>query len=255
MRKFSTMLAAAALAVAFAGSAEAQGRRGGGQGQPGGGGGFGFGFGSVYGMLSTNKDLQAELKVTDDQKTKLEAVAKKLAEARAAGGGGGRGGFNPNATDEERKAAAEARAKAAAETKKAYEEVLTPDQAKRVAQINIQNMSVRAFGDKDVQTGLKMGDDQKEKIKTVLDGYQKDLRELMTAGGGGRGAGRGQPQSEEDKKKAEENAKKREALTKEAEEKIVATLSDDQKKSWKDMIGEKFDVSKLRVAPGRPRDN
>jgi Spy/CpxP family protein refolding chaperone len=255
MRKFSMMLAAAALAVAFAGSAEAQGRRGGGANQPGTGRGMGggFGFGSVYNMLSTNKDLQAELKITDEQKTKLEAVAKDLAEKRQAAGGGGR--YNPNATDEERKAAEEARAKAAAETKKAYEAVLTPDQAKRTAQINIQNMSVRAFGDKDVQTSLKMGDDQKEKIKTVLDGYQKDLRELMTAGGGGRGAGRGQPQSEEDKKKAEENAKKREALTKEAEEKIVATLSDDQKKSWTDLIGAKFDVSKLRVAPPRPRDN
>lgn len=257
MRKFTTMLAAAALAVAFASTADAQNRqRGGGQGQPGQGRGMGGGFGggSVYMLLSTNETLQKELKITDEQKTKLTDVAKEQgAKMREAFQGGG--GFNPNATDEERKERAEKMAKLTAESKKAYEAVLTPEQAKRTTQINYQYMGVRAFSDKDVQTTLKMSDDQKEKIKTVMDQYNKDVRELGGGFGGRGGAGRGQPQSEEDKKKAEENTKKREALTKETEEKIVATLSDDQKTSWKTMIGEKFDVAKLRVAQTRPRDN
>ena len=78
MRKFTTMLAAAALAVAFASSAEAQNRQrggGAGQGQPGQGRGgmMGGGFGlNVYNLMSTNKALQDELKITDDQKKKLE---------------------------------------------------------------------------------------------------------------------------------------------------------------------------------------
>jgi hypothetical protein len=90
-----------------------------------------------------------------------------------------------------------------------------------------------------------------------MESYSKDMRELTGGGRGGAGGGRpgGAGRGGND-----ENAKKREALTKETEEKIVATLSDDQKKSWKEMIGEKFDVSKLRQGFGfgggnRPRDN
>lgn len=255
MRKFSMLLAAAALAVVLVGTGTAQDEpkkdaKKGERQPPGGGGGFGgrmgggFGGASIYGFLANNKDLQAELKITDEQKKKFEDVAKEQqAKMRELFTGGGIG---RDATEEQRKEMMEKMTKAAAETKKAYEAVLTSEQAKRVTQINYQYMNVRAFSDKDVQTALKMTDDQKEKIKTVMETYQKDSAELRGGRGAGGGGAPGRP--------SEENQKKLEALRKDVEEKIVATLKDDQKKEWKGMIGEKFDVSKLTFQPMRSRD-
>jgi hypothetical protein len=51
-------------------------------------------------------------------------------------------------------------------------------------------------------------------------------------------------------KKMQDTQKKVAALGKEAEEKIAGMLTDDQKKSWKAMIGEKFDTSKLQPGFG-----
>lgn len=242
MRKFSIMLAVAGLMAAFAGDSTAQDqpKRGRGEFQPGGGRGMMGGFGSIYGYLSNNKDLQAELKVTDEQKKKFEEIAKaqqgKMRELFTGGG------FGRDATDEQRKEMREKMDKFAAETKKAYEEALTPAQAKRITQIGYQQQGIRAFSNKEVQTALKMTDDQKEKIKGVMETYMKDAQELR----GGRDRGQ---------RPSEENQKKLEALRKDAEEKVVAALTDEQRKSWKDMTGEKFDVSKLTFMPARPRDN
>lgn len=246
MKKFATMFAAAAFALAIAGTAQAQGERRGQPGQGRGGmmqGGFG-GFGSVHMFLANNKALQDELKITDEQKTKLEAVAKEQMEkAREAG----RGGFNRDASDEERKAAREKMEKAAAESRKAFEEVLDKDQVKRLHQINYQYMGIRAFSDKEVQSALKLTDDQKESIKSIADEYNRERMEIM------RGAFQpGERPSEEDRKKMQD---KTNALQKDAEEKIAAKLTDEQKKAWKDLIGEKFDVSKLTMQQRRPRDN
>jgi len=248
MHKFTKALAAAALTVGLAGTADAQGTRP----QPGGRGGMTMGGGAmnVYSVIGTSKALQEELKISDEQKTKLEAVVKanreKTTEAMK--------GINfREMTEDQRKELTEKMAKSVEENKKAIEGVLTPEQAKRAGQINYQVMGIRAFSNKDVQTALKMSDDQKEKIKTVYEAYQKDAREL----GGGRGGFGGGKPTDEEAKKATENRKKSEALRAEAEEKIVTSMSDEQKKAWKDMIGEKFDTSKLTPGFGnaRPRDN
>ena len=72
--------------------------------------------------LTTN-DIVTKLKVTDDQKTKIQKV---IDDARAQRGQGG--GFNRNATDAERQAAAKARRDARAKTLKDAQAVLDDDQ-------------------------------------------------------------------------------------------------------------------------------
>lgn len=230
------MALSAAFAVAIAATASAQ--------RPGGAGGFGGGFAiSAYSLVSTNKVLQDELKVTDDQKKKLEEAMKPIAEKRrelfTAGGGGGQ-----NQTEEQRKERAEKMAKLSEETKTAVESALEEKQKTRLSEINIQVQGFAAFSSKAVQEKLKLTDAQKEKVKAVAETYQKDAAELrkdapMTRRGGG-----AQP-SEEDMKKAAEYRKKSDALKAEAEDKVKAELTGEQKDSWKKMVGEKFDTTKL----------
>jgi len=257
MRNVARLMFAAVLAVAFVASADAQNRRQG-QGQRQGGGMGGFGQFSVYSVIVTqgfgqdakadvNKALKEELKISDEQKDKLLEVMKPINEKRRELFPRGQ-----QQTDEQRKEAAEKRAKLDEDAKKAIEEVLKPEQAKRLGQINYQMMGIRAYANKDVETALKLTDDQKDQIKAILETYGKDVGELR------QGAPRvqfGQRPSEEDQKKLDDIRKKTEALTKETEEKVSVKLTDEQKKLWKDMTGEKFDTSKLNPFGGgqRPR--
>jgi len=86
--------------------------------------------------------------------------------------------------------------------------------------------------------------------------HTRQIRELMGAGGpggggarpprgqgGAGGAGRGQGA------RGGPNAEKVTALRKETTEKIVAVLNDDQKKSWKELTGEPFELPAARPAP------
>lgn len=247
MKLLSKLALSAALAAGFAGAAAAQ-PPGGGRGQ---GGGFGGGFGgapNVYSLLATNKELIAELKITDDQKTKLEEVAKAAREKMGTGGGR----FNRDASEEERKAAMEKMQKVQAEIKADYEKVLDEKQKARATQISYQAMGVNAYTNKDVQTALKLTDDQKEQVKTLTDDYRKESGELMRGvfGQGGGGGDR-----EEMQKKMEEMRKKTTALGKEVTEKITAKLTAEQKEAWTKLIGEKFDTTKLVQAPRQRRDD
>src|SRR5262249_38893363 len=103
-----------------------------------------------------------------------------------------------------------------ADIKKVVEATLTPEQLKRLKQIDLQAKGVRAFSNEDVAKDLSLNDTQKTKVKTILDDYAKDLKDLGGFGGGKGGF---------DKEKAAENQKKREKLTKAATADIEETLT------------------------------
>lgn len=217
--------AAVAVAGLVAVSAQAQ-RPGGGmrQAQP------------LHVVVLTNEDLQKELKVTDDQKKSLKEVmdkaadlAKKRAEAR---------GDQQKMQEVQQEAT-----KLAEDAKAATDKAFTDDQKKRVKQINVQRMGLAAFANEEVAKELKITDDQKTKLKTVTDDYQKASGDLRREYGiGGRPMGGERPSEE----KMAEYTKKAKALTDETMEKARKELTDDQKKAWKEMVGEPFDVSKLQ---------
>jgi hypothetical protein len=83
-----------------------------------------------------------------------------------------------------------------------------------------------------VATELKLTDDQKDKIKEIQTQIGEDMRTAMQSLGV-------DPRNMSAEDRAKMNAKRNE-INKAANDKIVALLTDDQKKSWKDMQGDPF---------------
>src|SRR5207253_1591597 len=121
------------------------------------------------------------------------------------------------------------------ETKKAVEETLNADQKKRLKQIEVQAAGPRAFGNEEMVKGLNLTDEQKTKVKAVADEYAKDSQEARREGGFGA-----------DAEKRAEVDRKIDKLQAAAMKQIQEALTDEQKKTWKTIVGEPFDVSKLR---------
>jgi Spy/CpxP family protein refolding chaperone len=209
MRSTRTTLLALSAAALLASPAFAQPPGGGRGGMQRGGGGLG--------MLLGNASVQEELKLDDKQKEKIKEFAAKQREAQQ--------GLRDLDQDERRAKMAEMNKHAEAFAK----EVLTADQNKRMKQIVIQSAGLRAFSMEDVAKELKLTDDQKEKIKTLNDDLQKDVRELFQGGG--------DPQ---------ENMQKVQSLNKEFMTKAAGVLTDEQKKHWTEMTGKPFTVRMQR---------
>ena len=204
------------------------------------------GAASLTPQVVSNKDLQADLKVTDAQKEKFKdpaakqaEVTKKLADLRPATGGG-----RPDMAK-----MTEVRAemtKVNDEVTKVVTDALDDTQKKRLKQIEVQQMALRAFANADVVKELALTDDQKAKVKTITDDLAKEV-----------GGGRPQPGTQPDATALAEARKKRTEATDKAMTKVAAELTDDQKKAWKGLTGEKFDLTKLNAFGGRapmPKD-
>jgi len=200
-----------------------------GQGR-GGRGGFG------PGGLILNKSVQTELKLTDDQikKTKeaVDSIFSKHQEERA--------GLRNLQGDEQTEKRQELNKKVTEETNQALAGILKPEQSKRFKEITLQREGARAFNTDEVQAALKLTGDQKEKIKTINEDAAKDRQQLFPQGGR-RGAGGGGGGAV-DQAAFKEMMTKMAALEKETMDKISSVLTDDQKKAWKDMTGEHFEI-------------
>ena len=240
MKSIARMFLAAALAVTVVGSAQAQ--------RPGQGGGR-QGGGASISLVLTNKDLQEDLKVTDDQKSKLKDVTAKTTDLAKKSAELFTGGTRPD-----RDKMAEFTKEMTAvneEVKKATDEVLTADQKKRFKQIQIQAMGMQAFASADVVKELKITDDQKKALKEVVDASRKETADLRKELGLPEQGGRPMPNATPpDAEKLAEFAKKSAPLRAAAMEKSVKALDEAQQKQWTEMIGAKFDVAKL--IPARP---
>jgi len=108
-------------------------------------------------------------------------------------------------------------------------QILKPEQSKRLEQIRIQVMGPMALASPDVASKLGLTDDQKTKMREAMRGVFAKMRE-------GRGGNAGPP-SAEARKKMEESIKTA----------IMGVLTDDQKKTYEELIGKPFDTSKLRA--------
>jgi len=194
----SVICTVAASCGAAAQDPQNQGRRGGGRG----------GFG---GDLTTNEKVQADLKLTDDQK---EQIKKIIADAP-------RPMRDPNMSREERMAKAQ-------EARKDLEDkintVLNDSQKTRIKEIRLQVRGVQALSDKTVAESLKLTDDQVNKIKDL----NKSLTDARTAAFSG-----GRPDQDAMDKLTK--------LRTETNEKILAVLTPDQKASFEKMQGAKIE--------------
>jgi len=197
MRK---VLLVAMLAVATLAAPAAWAQRGGGRG------GFdGGGF-----MLLGQKSVQQELKLSDEQVTKVTAQMEKQRE-----------GFAElrDLDREERMAKMRERMEA---NNTALKEILNADQLKRLKQIGLQQRGASALADPQVATDLGLTDEQKEKVRAI----QEENRGAL------RGAG-GDGDREAMRKKFEEQRASTNA-------KLEALLTPEQQTKWKELQGEPF---------------
>jgi len=241
MRNTVKWVALLAISVALAGATSAE-QRGQGKGQGKGFGG-GFGAGNMLNLLA-NPGVQTELKMTDDQKSKAQEFVQETmpnlpggfgggAGGKGGGGkgggkggggkGGGFGGIDPAVQAERTKAANTAAEKFAKDN-------LKPDQTKRLKGIYYQNNALTVLSsDETLQKELNLTADQKTKFKTLNDDFTKDNTELLgqLRGGGG---------------DAQQIGEKMTALRKDYTDKAVAALTDAQKTTWKNLVGEPYTV-------------
>jgi len=199
-------------------TAQAQGR----------GRGFGGGFGGGGGyMLLRNKGVQQELKLNDEQTEKVTKLAEEI-------GTKTREKSEGLSKDERREKMPEIMRAANEEARKAAKEILKPEQLARFEQIELQQRGLTAFADPKVQDKLSLTADQKTKIREIGTSNREQMTEIFQNAGNDRAAA----------------MEKMTALRKESLEKALGVLTDDQKKSWKDLTGEPFEVRFEGRRPG-----
>jgi hypothetical protein len=184
--------------------------------------GRGFGMGGGGAMLLSNKGVQQELKVTDEQAKKLDAFAQDMMEKNRERFSG----LQDLSADERRAKMQDLTKTMTAEVKKGVADILKPEQAKRFEQIQLQTMGANAFAMPNVQESLKFTAEQKSKITELNTDIGQQMRDARQAAGDDREAA----------------MKKMTEIRKQSAEKAMALLTDDQKKSWKEMTGTPFEV-------------
>ncbi len=216
IRRFTQAAAVTAL-VLFAGAAIAQRPFGG-----FGGGGAGF--------LLMNPDVQTELKLSEEQITKSKEVGQSIREKYK----DKFAELKDTPQDQRREKFQELMKTVSTETDKAHKDVLNADQQKRLKQLELQAKGAEALTEADVEKALNLTAEQKDKIKTIREDAGKEMREIFQNAQGN----------------FQEAIGKIQTLRKETTEKTLATLTDAQKKTWKEMTGAPFEF-KLR----RPNTN
>jgi Spy/CpxP family protein refolding chaperone len=171
-------------------------------------------------MLLTQKSVQEELKLSEDQVKKVQDyVAKAREDFRGL----------RDLKEEERKQKFEELAK---KGNQFLADTLKPEQAKRLKQITIQIEPLRAAHDPEVAKDLGLTEEQKTKIKDISEDTRKQAGEVF------RGEG-----------SREEKAGKIKELRKGARDKFTEVLTPEQRTKWKELAGEPF---KGELQFGRP---
>ena len=224
---FKTLVVSLAL-LTTVGTSYAQGFGGGGgrgQGRMMMGGQMGRGGGL---QLLMREEVQAELKLTDDQKTKLTEMQTKQRESMRSmwQGGGGQ-------PDMEKMR--EAMEKAQAEAQKEIDTILTAEQKTRLKELTVQRAGNGAVSMPDVAKELGLSDDQKAKLKSLNEKAQEANMALFE-------------KIRNQELDPQEARTKMESNQKVLDEEIAKILTDDQKAKLKAMRGKDF-----TFAPDRGR--
>ena len=194
--------------------------------QPRGPGGPGMGMAGpgIVGMPA----VQTELKITDEQKPKIEKVVASIREEAM----GLRDKLQDTPKGDRMAKMRELMADVNAKGNKELREILDEGQMKRLHQIELQMAGAEGLTHKYVVDHLKITDEQKSKIETVLQDSQSKMREMMAdAQGGGDRQGM-----------MEKMRELRTATT----EKAMNVLSSEQKDEYKKLLGAKFEMPAFR---------
>jgi hypothetical protein len=201
--------------------------------------------------LIMNKRVQEELNLTADQARSLEVGLRKVQEKyreQFANVPVVRPGTDPRpgaAPMPDPKTVAELVHKRDAENKKVLAEVLKPEQASRLKQIELQLEGLRALTNKEVALALKLTDDQKSQVKKLFDG-------IATATSMAAPPGLTGPEGLDAANKAFGEAWNK--AFKAATEKIPSLLTPEQRRRWEGMTGAPFQLEPVVAPKGGPAD-
>lgn len=172
-------------------------------------------FGVAKAQLATLPEVQADLKMTDEQKTRVEEINDQLGEDRRSLWGTGFGRFSEIRGDLE---------KLNAEASADVDKVLDDSQRKRLQEISIQQNGARALHEADVMAALKLSDEQQSKLKTAGEENSKAFEEAFSEGG-------------------RENWRERAGeLAEQSEKRLMGVLTDEQKTAFEAMKGTELAV-------------
>lgn len=211
--------------VGIVGSAFAQG---GGQGRRGGFGMMGRGGGGVAQLLQ-REEVQTELKLTDDQKTKLSGLQQKMMDKMREMFQGG-GGERP---DPEKMR--EMMTKAMEDVQKEVDTILTPEQGKRLKELSVQRAGNSAVLNPATAKEIGLTEEQSTKIKALQAKQQEANTAIMEKARSG-------------ELERDQIMEKMQANTKVFDEELAKILTDAQKAKLKELAGKPF-----TFAPDRPR--
>ncbi len=191
---------------------------------PGGGRGFGGGFPQSAAMLLSIEEVRTELATDDVQNEKIVVLTDDLRSRMRESEG----------SAEERRAEAEEIGK---EADAAVARILKPEQRTRLHQLFFQREGVSAISRPAVAEKLALTEDQKKKVS-----------EIVAAGRPQSGASNFRDMTDEQRR--EYYAQMQERRTK-TETELLAVLTEEQKKTWTGLQGEKFTFPERRGGGGR----
>lgn len=233
-----------ALATAALVQAQPPGRGPGGPGGPGGFGMFGRGGGDQTLRLLGLPEVQQELELVDEQKTKLKAIGDEIRQ-RVQQEFAGLRQLDP---EQRRAKFEEAQKKAQAwgeESRKRVDEILLPHQLDRLEEIRLQVRGTSALADAKVQEDLGLTAEQKTKLRELREKAEADIR----------GAFEGLRELSEEARRAKmaESREKMQKAIKDVAEQAMGVLTDQQRAKFEEMKGKKIEIQWPQRGPqGRP---
>lgn len=172
-------------------------------------------FGVAKAQLATLPEVQTELKMTDEQKSRVEEINDQLGEDRRSLWGTGFGRFSEIRGDLE---------KLNTEASVDVDKVLDESQRKRLQEISIQQNGARSLHEADVIAALKLSDEQQAKLKAAGEENSKAFEEAFSEGG-------------------RENWRERAGeLAEQSEKRLIGVLTDEQKTAFEAMKGTELAV-------------
>jgi hypothetical protein len=211
MRSVFASLVSVGLLALIAGPAAAQGP----------GRGFGARMGTYSGLLA-NPSVQKELKLDEKQVEKAKELDDKMNDQMREKFEGLQG-----LEGQERfKKMQEIGWEIGTATLKAAGEFLKHEQITRLKQIANQVRGARSFSDPEISGKLKLTDAQKSDIQAI---QQESFQEMRTI-------------FQENQDDPEARTKKMNELRKQTLSKVEAKLNDEQRKTWKELLGAPFEI-------------
>jgi len=221
MKKLSQWVLALVVIAGIASVCEAQQGR---QGRQRGGRGFG---GSNSVNLLTQKSVQEDLKLSEDQVSQIQQLLEKQ-----------RASFGElrNLDREERRTRLEEQTKA---NQTAINNILNETQRTRLEQISLQLRGPQGLASDDIAAKLQLTDAQKQEINAINEDSRREMRELFQGGRDG------------DREAARTKLAELREFT---NEKLLAVLTDAQRAKWDELTGAPFKGEIERPNFGRGRD-